>query len=150
LASVLIASPSFNRCKLLFLQECSSHSLLSTTAAGHAIFILSLIFEFVSPRKVLIMASKYQPIVADEKFHDVFPGRSSTSESLGSTLLEDERDSRDTEPHRRFNSRWLWLGHAVLLSLSFVLFMSAYFTRASTLDYVQRYSAYCMLPIQKS
>ena len=97
------------------------------------------------------MALKYQPIVADEKFHDVFHERSSTSESLGSTLLEQEHDLRDTGIQQRFSSRWMWLGHAVLLSLSVVLFISAYFIRASTLDYVQKYSAYCnwLPPIQE-
>lgn len=90
------------------------------------------------------MGSKYQPLGADEKFHDVvFPTRTSTSESLGSTLLEDEEDSRITEPRSRFNINWMWLVHAVLLTLSFGLFISAYFTRASTLTHVQHFSAYC-------
>lgn len=89
------------------------------------------------------MGSKYQAIGADEKFHDVFPTRTSTSESLGSTLLEDEEDSRSTEPQNRFNINWMWLVHVVLLTLSFGLFVSAYFTRLSTLTHVQHFSAYC-------
>ena len=92
------------------------------------------------------MGSKYQPIEVDEKFQDVvFPTRTSTSESLGSTLLEDEEDSRMTEPRSRFNIKWMWLVHAVLLTLSFGLFVSAYFTRVSTLTHVQHFSSYCEL-----
>ena len=90
------------------------------------------------------MGSKYQPIGADEKFHDVFPIRTSTSESLGSTLL-DEEDSGNTEPRSRFSINWMWLVHAMLLTLSFGLFISAYFTRVSTLTHVQHFSAYCEL-----
>ena len=90
------------------------------------------------------MGSKYQPIEGDEKFQDVvFAARTSTSESLGSTLLEDEEDSRMTEPRSRFNIKWMWLVHAVLLMMSFGLFISAYCTRVSTLTHVQHFSAYC-------
>lgn len=86
------------------------------------------------------MPSKYHP-VGDEKFHDVSPTRASLSESFTSTLLEQEDDARSQEP-RRFTVRWMWLAHALLLSLSFCLFVSAYFTRVSTLAYVQHYSAW--------
>jgi hypothetical protein len=91
------------------------------------------------------MGSKYQPIGADEKFQDVFPTRTSTSESLGSTLLEDEEDSRITERQSQFSINWMWMVHVVLLTLSFALFISAYFTRVSTLAHVQYFSSYCEL-----
>jgi len=58
-------------------------------------------------------------------------------------LLEDEEDIRAVERQSRFSMRWMWLVHAVLLSLSFTLFVSAFFTRASTLQHVQQFSAYC-------
>jgi hypothetical protein len=90
------------------------------------------------------MGSKYHSVDGDEKFDDVFiTHRSSTSESLGSTLLEDEEDSRLTETRKGFNIRWMWLGHVVLLSLSFAMFVGAYYTRLSTLRHVQQFSAYC-------
>jgi hypothetical protein len=89
------------------------------------------------------MGSKYQPVVDDEKFQEVFPRRSSTSTS-DSTLLEDEEDSRRTaEPRRIFGLRWIWLAHTVLLTLSFTMFISAFFTRATTLQHVKQFSAYC-------
>jgi len=89
------------------------------------------------------MPSKYHP-VGDEKFHDVSPTRASLSESFTSTLLEQEDNTRSQEPRRQFCVRWMWLIHVLLLSLSFCLFVSAYFTRVSTLTYVQHYSAWCM------
>lgn len=49
------------------------------------------------------------------------------------------------EPRSRFSVNWMWLVHAVLLTLSFGLFVSAYFTRVSTLTHVQHFSAYCEL-----
>jgi len=88
------------------------------------------------------MASKYHPVGNDEKFDDIFVRRASTSESLGSTLLEDEEDSRLSEPRKTLNTKWIWLGHVVLLSLSFVMFAGAYFTRISTLRHVKQFSAY--------
>jgi hypothetical protein len=119
--------------------------LFSSTASGKANSFI-LIHSILLPRRnFLTMGSKYEPIQADEKFHDVFPTRTSTSESLGSTLLEDEEDSRNTVPRSRFRINWMWLVHALLLTLSFGLFVSAYFTRASTLSHVQHFSAYCKL-----
>lgn len=93
------------------------------------------------------MGSKYQPVDAgdDEKFHEVFPRRSSTSTS-DSTLLEDDtEDSRMLQPKK--TSRWMWIVHALLLSLSFSMFVSSFFTRASTLQHVKQFSAYCKLPV---
>ncbi|TAQ91306.1 hypothetical protein B7494_g277 [Chlorociboria aeruginascens] len=88
------------------------------------------------------MTSKYHAVQSDEKFQEVevFPNRSSTSDSLGSTLLEEEGYACKTEPRRR--EKWFWLGHAVLLSVSFALFASSYYTRLSTLRHVQEFSAY--------
>jgi len=95
------------------------------------------------------MSQKYEPISDLEKFgskfHDVSPRRSSMSESLGSTLLEDE-DRMITQP-RSNSSRWMLLGHAVLLSLSFSMFVGSFLTRASTLTHVKQYSAYCKLKV---
>jgi len=90
------------------------------------------------------MSAKYHSVQGDEKFGDAdtFYNRSSTSDGFGSTLLEDEDNLRITESRRRFSERWLWLGHAVLLSLSFTMFVMAYLTRISTLGYVQHFSAY--------
>jgi hypothetical protein len=87
------------------------------------------------------MASKYHAVQNDEKFTEVFPRRSSTSTS-DSTLLEDEEDHREPEPRSRFSGKWMWLVHAVLLLLSFTMFMSAMFTKASTLEHVRKFSAY--------
>jgi hypothetical protein len=88
------------------------------------------------------MSSKYQPVQADEKPQESFARRSSTS-TADSTLLEDEEDLRMTQPHGRFGPRWVWITHAVLLSLSFTMFMTSLFSRASTLEHVERFSAYC-------
>lgn len=88
------------------------------------------------------MSSKYEAVRDDEKFQELFPGRSSTSTS-GSTLLEDEEDVRLSQPRRKFTIRWMWLVHAALLSLSFTMFVGAFFTRASTLEHVKKFSAYC-------
>ena len=90
------------------------------------------------------MTSKYQRVQPDdEKFHDVVPPSRSSTSTSDSTLLEDEEESRLSEPRRRVSSRWLWLGHAALLSLSFSMFAAAYFTPVSTLKHVQHFSAYC-------
>jgi len=92
------------------------------------------------------MGSKYQQVHHDdEKFEDVFPPNRTSSSLSESTLLEDEDDQRLTQPKRSWSSRWMWMVHAVLLSLSFTMFVSSWFTRASTLDYVKTYSAYCKL-----
>jgi hypothetical protein len=88
------------------------------------------------------MDSKYKQVDDDEKFQAAFPRRSSTS-TLDSTLLDHEEDARALEPRRKFNPRWMWLAHTVLLSLSFTMFISAFFTRATTLQYVKQFSAYC-------
>lgn len=89
------------------------------------------------------MAAKYHPVGDDEKFHDIeFQQRSSTSESLGSTLLEDEERPVRLQPQKVFNEKRMWLGHVVLLSLSFSMFAAAYYTRLSTLRHVQQFSAY--------
>jgi hypothetical protein len=92
------------------------------------------------------MGSEYQKINHDdEKFEDVFPPNRSSSSLSESTLLEDEDDQRLVQPKKRWSERWMWMVHAALLSLSFTLFVLSWFTRASTLDYVQKYSAYCKL-----
>ena len=90
------------------------------------------------------MPSKYQPVQPeDEKFEDVFPPNRSSTSMSDSTLLEDEKDSRLAEPRPIFNSKWLWLVHVVLFSLSFSMFAAAYFKPVSTLTHVQHFSAYC-------
>lgn len=91
------------------------------------------------------MGSKYQQINHDdEKFEDVFPPNRSSSSMSDSTLLEDEEDRRLTQPKRRWTERWMWLVHAVLLSLSFTMFVSSWFASPTTLDCVTKYAAYCM------
>jgi hypothetical protein len=90
------------------------------------------------------MYSKYQPIQPeDEKFQDVFPPNRLSISTSDLTLLEDEEDSRLTESQSGFNSKWMWLAHAVLLSLSFSMFVAAYFKPVSTLTHVQHFSAFC-------
>ncbi|TVY46474.1 Cyclochlorotine biosynthesis protein O [Lachnellula cervina] len=89
------------------------------------------------------MDAKYQQIDhSDEKFEDVFPPNRTSSSLSESTLMEDEMDHRLVQPQKRWAGRWMWMVHAALLSLSFTLFVSSWFTRASTLDYMQRYEAY--------
>ncbi|KAL2072858.1 hypothetical protein VTL71DRAFT_12201 [Oculimacula yallundae] len=85
-------------------------------------------------------STKYEAVGLDEKFQEPFPGRASTSTS-DSTLL-DEEDVRHTQPRQKFTIKWMWLVHAALLSLSFTMFMGAFFTRASTLEHVKKFSAY--------
>lgn len=94
------------------------------------------------------MPAKYHQVIGDEKPIHTLHNREST-ESLKSTLLNWEYDekSQDVESmslrRLRCNDRWIWLVHAVLLSLSFGLFISTYFTRMTTLKYVEEYSAWC-------
>ena len=89
------------------------------------------------------MTSKYQPIDDLEKFQDVTPGRTSTSESLGSTLLDEEERGTVEKRPTSSSSRWMWLVQAALLTLSFSMFVGAFYTRASTLTHVKKFSSYC-------
>jgi len=90
------------------------------------------------------MASKYIPLHAEEnyadKLQDAFHQRSSSPDSLGSTLLEHGEDAPIRE--RRFSMPWIWLAHVVLLATSFAMFAAAYFQPVSTLTQVQHFSAY--------
>lgn len=88
------------------------------------------------------MTSKYEPVGEDEKYTEQLPRRSSTSTSDSTLLEEDINDVRHMKTSRS-SSRWLWIVHAGLLMLSFTMFVSAMFTRASTLEFVKKYSAYC-------
>jgi len=88
------------------------------------------------------MSSKYQYVPTDEKFHDEDISRSSTSDSLSNNTPENEDRSELIERIHRYSAKWMWLGHVVLLILSSTMFVSALFTRASTLRFVQQYSAY--------
>lgn len=90
------------------------------------------------------MATKYHAVGDDEKFDDIELPKQS-SESLGSTLLADEEDSSRLGSRKKFDAKWMWLGHVVLLSLSIALFAGAHYTRLSTLRHVQQFSAYCKI-----
>ncbi|TGO08625.1 hypothetical protein BTUL_0200g00190 [Botrytis tulipae] len=93
------------------------------------------------------MSAGYHRVDNDEKFIDVSLGRRST-DNLNSTLLDSEYDEKaqDVEsmplPRHAYDNRWTWLIHAVLLSFSFGLFISAYCTRITTLKHVKEYSAW--------
>jgi hypothetical protein len=90
------------------------------------------------------MGSKYQPVKGDEKFQEVlFDARRASTSTSDDTLLEDEEDARLTQPRSRMSGRWMWLVHAVLLSLSFTMFVSSFFQKPSTLQHVKQFSAYC-------
>ncbi|KAH8815450.1 hypothetical protein F5884DRAFT_178817 [Xylogone sp. PMI_703] len=91
------------------------------------------------------MASKYVPVQDEEKFEEVdFRKRSNSTHSFGSTLLADDYQDADIVESSRwqFSQKWMWLVHVVLLSLSFTMFVSAYYNRLSTLTHVQLFSAY--------
>jgi hypothetical protein len=89
------------------------------------------------------MPSKYEPIKEeDEKYEDIFVARRSSTSTSNSTLLCEE-DPELSEPRRISISNWMWLVHAVLLSLSFSMFAAAYFKPVSTLEHVRHFSAYC-------
>ncbi len=94
------------------------------------------------------MDSKYQAVkvIDDDKFPDpeTFLRRSSTSTS-DLTLLEIEEDHRIATSKRNSSARWIWVAHGVLLTLSFTMLLAAYNARASTLEHVKRFSAYCEL-----
>jgi hypothetical protein len=114
-----------------------SYSTLATTSLLYHILILIHSFEHLAN-----MPTKYQPIQDDEKFSDVFIARRSSTSSSDSTLLCEDGTATSQErkgPH----SRWLWLAHAVLLSLSTTMFAASYFRPVSTLEHVQHFSAYC-------
>lgn len=88
--------------------------------------------------------SKYQPIdLADnEKFHDVYPPRRTSSSLSDTTLLEDvDLESRRPEC-KGWGPKWMWLLHVALLSLSSLMFVSSWYARTSTLQHVKEFSAY--------
>ncbi|RDW64667.1 hypothetical protein BP6252_10318 [Coleophoma cylindrospora] len=90
------------------------------------------------------MTSKYESVrTHDDNFEDVivYEKRPTSPDSLASTLMEDD-DHSFKEPTRRISSRWVWLVHALLLSVSFSLFVSTYYLRGSTLRHVQQFSAW--------
>ncbi|RDL40112.1 Uncharacterized protein BP5553_00091 [Venustampulla echinocandica] len=90
------------------------------------------------------MGSKYQPVQDDEKFQDVFPPRRTSSSLSETTLLEDEEHARilPARGTRAYGPRWIWIAHATLLGLSLTMFVSSWFARVSTIDYVRHFSAY--------
>jgi hypothetical protein len=89
------------------------------------------------------MPSEYQPVPdEDEKYQDVFIANRPSISTSDSTLLCDDV-SKSSEQRRRSDSRWMWLVHTVLLSLSFTMFTAAYFKPVSTLEHVRHFSAYC-------
>jgi len=88
---------------------------------------------------------KYQSVELErpaEKFCN--DSRNSISDSLNSTLLDPEVDSRLAHLAGRgfLHGKWVWLVHTVLLLLSFTMLVSAICTRTSTLKHVQTFSAY--------
>jgi len=88
------------------------------------------------------MATKYQPVRDEEKFEAKFPRRSSTSTS-DLTLLEEELENGADRPAKGiWSEKYMWIVHATLLTLSFTMFISAMFTRASTTEFMKKFSAY--------
>ncbi|KAF2667143.1 hypothetical protein BT63DRAFT_427548 [Microthyrium microscopicum] len=88
------------------------------------------------------MSQTYQPVrKEEEKYHDGYRNRTSISSSSDLTLLHEEV-SKISHDSQGFQSRWLWLVHAVLLSLSFTMFTATYFRHISTAEHVRRFSAY--------
>lgn len=92
----------------------------------------------------VIMGSKYQPVKEEEfeKILETFPRRSSTSTS-GSTLLEDEEDSRHIQTRSRSSTWKIWLAQAVFFMFSLTIFTASFFQKPTTLEYVQQFFAYC-------
>ncbi|CAG8960096.1 hypothetical protein HYFRA_00010574 [Hymenoscyphus fraxineus] len=85
--------------------------------------------------------SKYQPVCnADEKYKDESSRR--TSSVLSDSTSLDEEEQRSLQLERRGSPRWIWVLHVVLLSLSLTMFISSWFARVSTLEYVRKFSAY--------
>src|ERR1700761_3337647 len=88
------------------------------------------------------MHSEYQPVYnEDEKYRDIANANRLSISTSDSTLLYD--DVPEVSKQTKLSSSWIWLVHAFLLSLSFTMFALAYFNPVSTLDCVQRFSAYC-------
>jgi hypothetical protein len=110
--------------------------------------VASFIHSFILSKAAVLslfaaMPSEYQPVPEeDEKYQDVFIARRPSISTSDSTLLCDE-DAKSSEQRRRSDSKWMWLVHAVLLSLSFTMFSAAYFKPVSTLEHVRHFSAYC-------
>jgi hypothetical protein len=88
------------------------------------------------------MASpEYQPVPGDEEKYQIVAvsNRRLSSSSLDATLSYDE----PFEKRRSSILKWIWVIHAVLLSVSSTMFAAAYFKPVSTLEHVRHFSAYC-------
>lgn len=95
------------------------------------------------------MPSKYQALQdEEEKFQPVefVKSRSSSVSTSGSTLLFEEVDlSPSASPKRTISEKWMWLIHAVLLTLSFTMFAASYYKPISISEVVKKSSSYCKL-----
>lgn len=98
------------------------------------------------------MASKYEAVPINDTYKPVDLGRSeekfqdsrpSLSDSLNSTLLDEEHHNPQAIYREQPGLKWMWLVHAVLLTLSFTMFAASLYTRSSTAKYVQDFSAWC-------
>ncbi|CZT13177.1 uncharacterized protein RAG0_16749 [Rhynchosporium agropyri] len=86
--------------------------------------------------------TKYDRVGEDEKFQEPFPGGRTSTSTSDSTLLDEEDVRGVTQARQKFTIKWMWLVHAALLSLSFTMFVGAFFIRTSTLEHVKKFSAY--------
>ncbi|KIV98731.1 uncharacterized protein PV09_09514 [Verruconis gallopava] len=90
------------------------------------------------------MGFKYQSVPLDGESDE-----KSQSEDSSITLNDRDELSSDLKaiPYHRttretLNSRWLWTIHAVLLSISFAMFVLSHVDFTSTLEHVRRFSAW--------
>jgi len=85
----------------------------------------------------------------DSKYH-LLPRRDK-EDHIGPITALDQRDnfgiiSRDSII--TYKSKWLWLLHTIMFSISLTLFTLSVTVRSSTLKHVQEFSAWCMFTIK--
>lgn len=132
----------FDRLRL-GLQVCHDHCIQASTLWTCYRCPLSKLASLlpISSHLDTMSLPKYQPVFEDdEKYHidTTSHGRSSSS-LTEATLLCDESCGRKMAPA----SKWIWVLHAVLLSVSSMMFAATYFKPVSTLEHVRQFSAYC-------
>ncbi|KAI1335471.1 hypothetical protein F5Y15DRAFT_397435 [Xylariaceae sp. FL0016] len=85
------------------------------------------------------MAKEYRPVALDEQPF------LSTEGSLDENFAWEKRNTSITDKIQRWSPHWLWLGHAVLLSISLTMFALSFCAKTakiSDLEYTQKYSAW--------
>lgn len=88
------------------------------------------------------MAKSYRSVPLDEE-----PFLAKEEGVIDEKWAEDRETDFITERLQRLGPNWVWLCHAILLSLSVTFFALSFCTKtakATDAEYTQKYSAWCM------